>query len=524
LTATAPPILRLSGLSRHFGAVRACDEVDLQVEAGTIHGLIGENGAGKSTLMRLVYGLEVPDAGSIEVDGQPVTIPTPRRALSLGIGMVHQHFQLVPTLSVLDNVLLGAEPVRGPWLDREAGRRRLLETAGATLNGVDLAACVDDLSIGRQQRVEIARLLFREARLLILDEPTAVLSPQEAEALFAELARLRDAGRTIILITHRLADVLGHTDAVSIMRQGRLVATRTTKETSYDELAAMLVSSGGESSVAAPAGPGPLPPGPHATPILEFSHVTHAGASGATGLVDVSLTLMPHEIVALVGVDGSGQSELIRLAAGRATPTAGVVRRPASTGWIPEDRLLEGVIPLMSAAENLVLGRHRDPRFRRRGLIDPAAVLDHAKRLMLDGDVRPPEPGRVMATFSGGNQQKLVMARETSDDPLLLVAAHPTRGLDLAATRRVYEVLKAARARGAAVLLVSAELDEAREVADRIVVLYAGRVVGDLLPAEATDEVLGRLMTGGMTTGGGVAGDMTTGRVNGGGVAPGWTT
>ncbi|MDZ4803773.1 MAG: ABC transporter ATP-binding protein [Candidatus Eisenbacteria bacterium] len=505
MTTGAAPLLRLSGLTRRFGPVMACDQVDLTVEAGTIHGLIGENGAGKSTLMRLVYGLERPDAGSMEVDGQPVTIRSPREALALGIGMVHQHFQLVPTLSVLDNVLLGAEPVKGPWLDRGAGRRRLLESAGAMLDGVDVMARVDHLSIGRQQRVEIARLLFRDARLLILDEPTAVLSPREAASLFTELARLRAAGRTIILITHRLADVLHQTDAVSIMRQGRLIATRMTRDTGYDELAAMLVASSGGTDPALPddgsavvnrkskADAGP--------PILELRHVTFPGSAHTTGLADVSIAIAPFEIVAVVGVDGSGQSELIRLAAGRATPSAGTVHRPGTVGWIPEDRLHEAVIPMMSAAENLLLGRHRDSRFSRRGVIDRTQVAAHATRLMKDGDVRPAKPERAVATLSGGNQQKLVLARETSGEPPLLVAAHPTRGLDLAATRRVYDVLKAARARGAAVLLVSAELDEARAIADRIVVMYAGRVVGELLPGEATNEVLGRLMTGGAPAG-----------------------
>jgi ABC-type uncharacterized transport system ATPase subunit len=503
-----PPILELRGIAKRFDDCIALAGVDLAVARGTIHGLIGENGAGKTTLMRGVYGLDPPDAGSMAFDGRAVVLRHPREALALGIGMVHQHFQLVPGLSVLDNVILGAEPCRGPWLDRAAARARLRATCGSLLAGIEPDVSVDDLSVAGQQRVEIARLLYREARLLILDEPTAVLSPPEAARLFDELDRLRAGGRTVILITHRLADVLGHTDAVTLLRRGRSVAHRRTADTSYDELAGMLVAtdegapaavSGARSHDAGDNAPRrPVPP--DAPPRLELRGVHRPPDGHGSGLVDVSLVVRAGEIVVLVGVDGSGPGEVIRVAAGRRVPASGTVTRPAAIGWIPEDRHGEAVVPAMSAAENLVLGRPRDPRFGAGGWLDPRRVAAHAERRLRAYDVRPAEPGRSVATLSGGNQQKLVLARETGDAPDLLVAAHPARGLDIRATRRVHDELLAARARGAAVLLMSAELDEARAVADRILVFYNGRIAGELRPDAATDEALGRLMTGGRLT------------------------
>ncbi|HEX7878269.1 MAG TPA: ATP-binding cassette domain-containing protein, partial [Candidatus Eisenbacteria bacterium] len=316
-------------------------------------------------------------------------------------------------------------------------------------------------------------------------------------------------GRTIILITHRLADVLGHTDAVTILRRGRDVAHRRTADTTYDELAGMLVATGtGETSVAglrahAAATPVASPvdaSSSHGPALLELRNVSLPASEHGAPLFDVSLTVRAGEIVALVGVDGSGPSEVIRIAAGRLSPASGEVVLPTARGWIPENRHEEAIVPAMTTAENLVLGRQNDARFGGKGWIDYARITTHAAQLLDRYDVRPAEPGRTVDTLSGGNQQKLVVARETSDGPPLLVAAHPARGLDILATRRVHDELRAARGRGAAVLLMSTELDEVRAVADRIVVFYAGRIVGELTAGRATDEALGRLMTGGQPT------------------------
>jgi ABC-type uncharacterized transport system ATPase subunit len=505
-------VIRLEGITRRCGTILANDDITLEVEAGTIHGLVGENGAGKTTLMRVLYGLDRPDAGRVVCNGRPVRIASPRDALALGIGMVHQHFMLVPTLSVLDNIILGDEPGRFGVLDRAAARARLRDTAGRAADGLELDAPVGTLTVGQQQRVEILKLLYRRVRLLILDEPTAVLAPGEADALFAELLRLKSEGRTIVLITHRLAEVLGHTDRVSVLRRGRLVATRRTDDTSLEELAGMIVGDG-DAARAARMPPGEAPraaPDGATSPVLELSDIHIPGDSGRGGLRGASLSVRPGEIVALLGVEGNGQSELARVAAGRLRPAEGTLLRdgaaadpaagppaPADVGYIPEDRLRDAVIPALTAAENLLLGRHREARFARNGRIDRGAVAAHAARLLDAADVRPAEPERPVAAFSGGNQQKLVLAREIEEGPRLVVAAHPTRGLDLVATRRVLEGLRAARARGAGVLLVTSEPDEARGVADRLVVLYDGRVAGEL-PPTATDAELGRLMTGGV--------------------------
>lgn len=507
MTAAPAPLVRFEGVTRRFGPIVANDGITLDIAAGTIHGLVGENGAGKSTLMRQLYGLDRPDSGRILIEGRPVRLDSPRHALALGIGMVHQHFMLVPTLPVLDNILLGDEP--GGWVvDRAAARRRLEERAGPAARGIDLDRPVGELPIGLQQRVEILKLLYRDVRLLILDEPTAVLTPTESEALFAELARLRGAGRTIILITHRLAEVIGHTDRITILRRGRLVRTARTAEVTLDTLAAEIVGEHGATTGSGPAGPHKAPEDEFVTREVLALHSVSTSAPHHRGMLhDLTLTLHSHQLTALIGVEGNGQSDLARIAAGRLRPQSGSVvrngvpsldlRPPRSVGYIPEDRLKDAVVADFSAADNLILGRQDEARFQRRGVLDRSAIAAHAGRLLRASDVRPPEPDRPLRAFSGGNQQKLVLARETEADPKLLVAVHPTRGLDLTATRRVHETLQAHRDRGAAVLLVTAEIDEARRLADRLLVIFDGRIVGDGPPARFSDADLGRLMTGG---------------------------
>lgn len=528
------PLVRMGEISRRFGAVRANDRVCLEVQRGTIHGLVGENGAGKSTLMRILYGLDRPDAGRILFDGRPVRFGGPRDALALGIGMVHQHFMLVRDLSVLDNVILGDEPCRGPLLDRRAARARLEEKAAAALSGLDLDRPVGDLPLGQQQRVEILKLLYRDARLLILDEPTAVLSPGEVGSLFEELRRLKAGGRTLILITHKLREVMMVTDRVSVMRQGRMVLSVATGDTTPDRLAREIVGSdmetapaalsaadaSAEPAPAAAAGPGlaevpavlaPAGAAAAAPAVLELQDVRAAGPGGVGGLRGVSLTVRAGEILAVAGVEGNGQSELARVVAGRVAPDSGRVLRdgvpapagraapsaPALTGYIPEDRLRDGLLLSMDVEANLLLGRQREARFRRGPLLDERAVRAHARRLVAGQDIRPPDPELGAGLLSGGNQQKVVVAREVEESPRLIVAAHPTRGLDLKATAAVHRVLRARRDAGAAVLLITAELDEARSLGDRMVVLYEGRIAGEVPPRAVTDGELGLLMTGG---------------------------
>lgn len=526
-TGTGRPFVRLAGITRRYGPLVANHDISFDIHAGTIHGLIGENGAGKSTLMKILYGLERPDAGRILIDGDPVAFRGPRDALARGIGMVHQHFMLIPTLSVLDNIILGDEPGRGFVLRRSEARERLLARAGHAVAGLDLRRPVSDLSVGEQQRVEILKLLYREARLLILDEPTAVLSPGEIRVLLADLRALARGGRTIVLISHHMAEILDVTDTVSVLRQGRLVATHPTREMTAARLAEEIIGEtagpdapqrgilAGSAPAGAPVPPGARPPLEPAVPrggvVLRFEEVVAPGESGRGGLNGVSLTLCAGEIVAIAGVEGNGQAELARVAAGRLVPRSGTLVRdgvrvpagraapgaPERTGYIPEDRQRDGLILNMDAAENALLGRQRQARFRRGPRIHRRALLDHCRRLMEAHDVRPPEPEALAGSLSGGNQQKLVVAREVDESPGLLVASHPTRGLDLKAAAHVHAELRARRDAGAAVLLVTADLDEARALGDRLVVLFQGRIAGDVSPRHVSDEDLGLLMTGG---------------------------
>ena len=487
--------------------------MSLDILKGTIHGLVGENGAGKSTLMRILYGMTPPDSGTISIDGVPVHFRSPRDAIAKGVGMVHQHFMLVSDLTVAENIILGDEPSKAFLIDRKAARSRIERTAGESLAGVDLDCPAGRLSLGERQRVEIAKLLYRNARILILDEPTAVLSPTDAERLFMESARLAKEGRTVILITHKLPEVMAVTQRVSVLRHGRLIATHATSACSMIELAHEVVGSTDLDAADLALSPPvrPRPPGrAKDAPLVSLENIVVTGPGGRGGLRGLDLDIFPGQILAVCGVEGNGQSELARLLAGRLAADSGSIRRegaplpgrrfpqaPSEVGFVPEDRLDEALVLSMTLAQNLILGRHLEPRFLSGPFLATAKIDAHARMLVARHDVRPPEPARPAGAFSGGNQQKAVVARELEENPPLVVASHATRGLDFKASHLVREFLKEKRDQGAAVVLVTSELDEARRLGDRIVILYDGRVAGELDPACASDREIGILMTGG---------------------------
>ena len=501
-----PPAVECRGIHKRFGAIRANDGVDLAVAHGTVHGIIGENGAGKSTLMGLLYGHFRPDAGEIRIRGQPVRFRSPRDAIAAGIGMVHQHFVLVETFTVLENLLLGSEG--GPLLRGAAQRVR--DDLSRFARDFDLAldpdAIAGSLPVGLRQRLEILKALRGGADILILDEPTAVLTPQESERLFAVLRRLAAEGRTVLLVTHKLKEVLAATDRVSVMRAGRIVATLDTAATDAENLAELMI---GRRLAPREIRPHPNPP-PRAgegregvgAPVLEVEALT------APGLRDVSFSVRAGEIVGIAGVAGNGQSELLAAIAGM-IPMRGSLRfagyeaasldvdarRALGLAHIAEDRLGMALIAEFTAEENAILGDQRRPPFARGWFAAPAAITEAARRRMQDFDVRPLEPTALAGTLSGGNQQKLVCAREMGGRPLCLIVGQPTRGVDIAASDFIHRRLLALKEAGTAILLVSADLDEIRALADRILVMEGGRIAGALGPA-ASERELGLLMGG----------------------------
>jgi general nucleoside transport system ATP-binding protein len=495
-----PPAIELIGIDKRFGPVHANKDVHLAVPAGTIHGIVGENGAGKSTLMNILYGYYRADGGIIKVDGQERRIHGTDDAIAAGIGMVHQHFMLVEPFTVLENLLLGAEggPTLGPGAAR--ARREILALERDYGLEVDLDAVVGDLPVGVQQRVEILKALFRGARILILDEPTGVLTPQEADHLFRILRNLRDQGRTVILITHKLREIMAVTDSVSVMRQGAMVAQRPTAETSTEELAELMVGRKVLLRVEkAEARPGP--------PVLEASDLVVEDGAGIARVKGVSFTVRAGEIVGIAGVAGNGQSELLEALAG-IRPFTGSVRikghpldrahlgRSAGLGHVPEDRLRMGLVRDFAAWENAILGYHLLPAYGRHGFLSRRGIVGACLRWMRGYDVRPADAALRAASFSGGNQQKLVVAREMEHDPDLLLVGQPTRGVDIGAIEFIHRRLLAMRDAGKAVLLVSVELDEILALADRILVMFAGRITGELLPGEADPRRIGLLMAG----------------------------
>jgi ABC-type uncharacterized transport system ATPase subunit len=490
------------GVTRRYAGVVANDQIDLQVAEGEIHALVGENGAGKSTLMKMLYGLEQPDEGEILVRGEPQQIESPRKAIELRIGMVHQHFMLVEDFTVAENIVLGDEPSHGGRLDLDEAERRVGELARGFGTPLDPHARVEDIGVGQQQRVEILKLLYRGADILILDEPTAVLVPQEVEELFANMRQLKADGKTIIFIAHSLDEVLQVADRITVLRDGKVIGTVDAADTDTHKVAEMMVGR----PVLLRRVEGKATPG---APLLQVKDL-RVIVGGKELVAGLDLDVRRSEIYGLAGVEGNGQSELVEALVGLRKPDAGRVylddddltradvrtRRHAGLAYIPEDRHARGMVLQMLVSENAVLGQHEREPFTRRGLLDLRAIRRRAVQLVRDFRVKTPSVGVPGYALSGGNQQKLVLGREFASKPKLLIAAHPTRGLDIGATQFVWQELVEARDAGVAVLLISANLEEILALADRVGVIYDGRVVAQLRGSEATMSELGLYMTG----------------------------
>ncbi|MEL6477806.1 MAG: ABC transporter ATP-binding protein [Pseudomonadota bacterium] len=498
--------IHMSGITKRFGAVVANDAVDLSVETGAIHGVIGENGAGKSTLMSILYGFYTADEGSIAVAGQPATIGSSADAIAHGIGMVHQHFMLVPNFSVLENVMLGAEGGALLAGGKAENRRELARLARDYGLEVDPDALIGDLPVGVQQRVEIIKALRRGARVLILDEPSAVLTPEETEGLFRILRELAAEGVTVLLITHKLQEIMAVTSHVSVMRRGRMVAHRATGETSREELAELMVGR----KVALGTAPRHVARGPLA---LRAQGLTWRDAQGVVRLSDVSLELYAGEVLGLAGVSGNGQSELLELLSGiapvqggeialgdrhvtRVNPAGPAEMRRLGLAHVPEDRHRRGLVLPFAAQENAVLG-YQDWAVSGDGpWLRPSHLARHCAGLMEGFDVRPPDPALRAAGFSGGNQQKQVLAREFEAAPCVLLVGQPTRGVDIGAIEFLHARIEELKAAGCAILLVSVELEEIFVLSDRIAVMNAGQIVGVVPRSDADEARIGLMMAG----------------------------
>ncbi len=498
------PILELRDITKIFPGVRANDGVSLRLERGEIVALLGENGAGKSTLMNVVYGLMAPDGGEVFVDGAQVHIKTPRDAIALGIGMVHQHFMLVQTLTVTENIILGHEPSRFGVIDLVSARSKVSDLSTRYGLKVDPDERVADLSVGMQQRVEILKALFQGARILILDEPTAVLTPQEVRELFGVVRSLVAEGLSVVLITHKLDEVMGVADRVVVMRDGRVVGETTPAETDQVGLARMMVGRDVVLSVdKAPSKPGET--------VLEVRDLAVLDDRRLEALRCISLVVRAGEVVGIAGVDGNGQRELVEAIVGLRKPTSGSISLRgkdithaaphatihAGVSHVPEDRQRRGLVLEFDLAENLVLGDQSDAPYASAGIMHGRVIDETARERIADYDVRTPSIRVLAGNLSGGNQQKLVLAREMGRDPDLLVAAQPTRGLDVGAIEFVHRRILAERDSGKAILLVSMELDEIMSLSDRILVMYEGRVAAELSSEEADAERIGYFMTGG---------------------------
>ena len=499
------PALELRGIDKRFGAVHANRGVSLVVARGSVHGLIGENGAGKSTLMNIVYGFHRADAGQILVHGRPVEISQPRDSIAAGIGMVHQHFMLVERFTVLENIVLGAEG--GPVLRRGiAAARAGLEQLGRDYGlEVPLDAEAGLLPVGLQQRVEILKALYHQADILILDEPTAVLTPAEADQLFRMLGRLREQGKTVLLVTHKLREIMAITDRVTVMRHGAVVHETATRDISPPALAEQMVGR----TVLLRVEKGLARPGPV---LLEARNLEIRDRQGIARVKNASFDLRAGEIVGIAGVSGNGQSELLEALAAIRQPAAGSIRvggrdladgqvgpdgaRALGIAHVPEDRLRMGAVASFSAEDNSILGYHAGAALSRGGLLRRDRIREQCEGRMAAYDVRPPNPRLTITSFSGGNQQKLVLAREIDCDPSILLVGQPTRGVDIGAIEFIHRRLVELRDAGKAILVVSVELDEIRGLADRILVMAGGEIVGEVAGAEATEERIGLLMAG----------------------------
>lgn len=499
----ATPVVELKQITKRFPGIVANDSISLKLYKGEIHALLGENGAGKSTLMNILFGLYQPEEGSIEIGGKPVAIDSPNKAIELGIGMVHQHFKLVQPFTVAENIVLGSEPRKGVRIDYKkaaAEVKRLSEQYGLQVNP---NAKIQDISVGMQQRVEIIKTLYRGADILIFDEPTAVLTPQEISELMNIMKRLVAEGKSIILITHKLKEIMHISDTVTIIRRGKVVDTVKTSETTPNELAEKMVGRSVSFKVdKLLAQPGKV--------VLDVKNLTSKNRNGMAVLSDLNLQVKAGEIVGIAGVDGNGQSELIEALTGLRKVDGGSAtllgqnitnlspRRVSEAGvsHIPEDRHKHGLILDFSMSENMVLETYYKSPYSRNGFLNYDAIDKQAQSLIERFDVRTPSIQTKARSLSGGNQQKAIIAREIDKNPDLLIAAQPTRGLDVGAIEFVQQQLIEQRDKGKAVLLISFELDEIMNVSDRIAVIYEGQIVGEVLPEETNDQELGLMMAG----------------------------
>jgi len=502
-TTTPAPAVELSGITKRFPGVVANDAVDLRVAEGEIHAVVGENGAGKSTLMKILYGMQAADEGTMTVSGNEVQFSSPSEAIDAGIGMVHQHFMLADQLTVLENVVLGAEPTRRGAIDRQSARRDLEELGRSYGLDLDPDDPVEALEVGERQRVEIIKVLYRGAKVLILDEPTAVLVPQEVEELFRNLRELKARGHTIIFIDHKLEEVLAIADAITVLRQGRTVATVEPSDVTAHQLAEMMVGSD--------------LPTPSTEPRADDEHVTLAirglsipATEGRPALEAIDLEVRRGEIVGVAGVEGNGQGVLVESILGLRLEAEGDIvldgesimgwpvrrRREAGLGYVPEDRQRRGLLLDGPLWENAMLGHQTKSPYARGPWINRSGARDASTRIVANFDVRTPGIDTTARALSGGNQQKLVIGREMAAEPRMLIAAHPTRGIDVGAQAAVWADLRRARTAGLAVLLVSADLEELIGLADRLVVMLRGRIVAELDPATTTPMQLGGHMTG----------------------------
>lgn len=494
-------------VSKQFPLVIANDDVTFSVQKGEIHALVGENGAGKSTLMNILYGLFHADSGTITVKGKNVHFLGPGDAIAHGIGMVHQHFMLIPPLTVAENVVLGQEPSRKGFVDTVKANKIVQALSDQYKLKVDPAAKVETLSVGIEQRIEIIKVLYRGAEIMILDEPTAVLTPQEVDELFEILRALKEQGKTIIFITHKLREVMAVSDTVTVMRRGKVVGTVATKNTTRQEIATMMVGRQVLFRVErTPAAPGEI--------VLEVKDLSALNNKNLPALRDISFSVREGEILGIAGVEGNGQTELAEVLTGLRKAQSGTVElngqvitncsprviREHGTGHIPEDRQRRGLVLNFTVAQNMVLGIHYRPPFvRDLGLdvINFGPIREKAQRLLQEFDIRPADQENLAGNLSGGNQQKVIVAREFDQNPKLLIAAQPTRGIDVGSIEFIHQRLLQARSKGKAVLLISADLEEILSISDRIAVMYEGQIAGTLDPAEATEERLGLMMTGG---------------------------
>ncbi|WP_254766024.1 ABC transporter ATP-binding protein [Salinilacihabitans rarus] len=523
-TSDRPPAVRLTGITKRFGDVVANDDVDLTVERGSIHALLGENGSGKTTLMSILYGLYDRDAGSISVDGDPREFESPRDAMAAGIGMIHQHFQLVEPMTVLQNVILGHEPTDRGLVDEAAARERIEAICSRYEFDVDqyLDTPVEELDLGAQQRVEIVKSLYRGAEVLVLDEPTAVLTPQEVERLMDVMNDLREDGRSLIFISHKLDEALEIADDITVLRDGAAVGTVDAAETTEQDLARMMV---GREVLFDRLSREPT----DGRPIIEVADLRVDGDRGREQVDGVDLTLRTGEILGVAGVQGNGQSELVEALTGLRPVVAGSIRfddedvtdrsrrRRIEDGiaYIPEDRQAEGLVQEYSLVRNALLGNQTIEPYVSNGFVDWTEVNEHAEAIVEEFDVQPPDTETTAGSLSGGNQQKFIVGREIGHDPDVLVAAHPTRGVDIGSIEFIHNRLIELRDAGLAILVVSSKLEEIRKLSDRIAVMYEGEFIDVVDPDAVTEEDLGLLMAGRRPDGEDAAGPEDAGRYRG---------